>query len=155
MHSIFPNAKFIYIFRDGRDAAYSVFVRSNSKANRSYESFLKNWNRFNTKANEDCERIGREFCYRIRYEKLVTNPRPELARLMKYLDLDLVEEMFHHDMFIKENKLRISKSNFYKNFPTGKITSETIGKWKGKVREFENSTILDQLAPMLKNLNYY
>lgn len=105
-------------------------------------------------AYEACESMGRKYCYKIRYEELVTSPKPVMNQLLGFLGLNWVDDMLRHDEFIRESKLSISKGPMFRNFPRGKISTSSIGRWRGNVSEFENRTLLEKVAPMLKKLNY-
>lgn len=155
LHEIFPNAKFVYMIRDGRDSAYSYFTRELDAYNTSQDLswHLDRWNRVNEIANEACESMGERQCYRLKYEQLVDEPEPFLRELVEFLDLPWTDNLLHHDKFLAQNKLNISSDPIYKNFPRSKITNKSVGKWKGNVPEFENETFLEQY-PMLSKLNY-
>lgn len=151
LHKIFPNAKFVYIIRDGRDSAYSFFSRSKGA---EIEYDLKLWNRFNHHAYLGCQMIGHKLCYKIRYEQLVTNPELYLRDLIRFLKLDWTNDILHHDEYLKQGKLKISNDKMFKGFQQTKMNNNSIGRWRGKILKFENQTYLDELAPMLKTLNY-
>lgn len=156
LHKVFPNARFVYIIRDGRDAAYSYFKRDHEafKSRYGIRTYLKRWNLFNTAAYRSCQRIGEKFCHTIRYEELVVDPEPHLRKLIKFLDLPWIDELLHHDELISKKKLSISKDPIYKKFPRGKISNSSVGKWRGNIAEFEDRSYLDEHAPMLKTLEY-
>lgn len=156
-HKIFPNARFVYIIRDGRDAAYSYYLREKEAFTflfRDIKIYLRRWNEFNAAAYQDCERIGEQFCFTIRYEQLVSDPEPVLRQLVHFLQLAWVDQMLHHDSFIGQNKLSISKDPIYKKFPRGKISNKSVGRWRGKIFKFKNRFYLEKHAPMLKTFNY-
>lgn len=157
LHANFPNAKFIYIIRDGRDVAHSIFLRTKDGPNkvvRDNVRFLKYWNMFNQEAYAACQSMGNKYCYKVRYEELVSITQPIMSHLLNFLGLNWVDDMLHHDEYIKNSKLSISKGPMFRNFPRGKINTSSIGRWKGNVPEFENRTFLEAVAPMLKVLKY-
>ena len=116
--------------------------------------YLKSWNELNKFAHRECALVGERFCFRLRYEKLVSDPEPVLRELMRFLDLPWVDELMHHDSLLNDNKLSISLDPLYKKFPRGQISNSSIGKWRGKVDELEVREFLDLHAPMLRIFNY-
>jgi protein-tyrosine sulfotransferase len=85
---LFPNAKFVYMIRDGRDTAYSYMVRA--KENITLDNFKRNlniWIDINEKGLMNCNQIGPNNCLIIKYEQLVTQPEKIIRNLIKFLNL--------------------------------------------------------------------
>lgn len=84
--AIFPNSKFIYLVRDGREVAYSEL-----EGVPNFQKFLKNlkkWNNFNKVAFKNCQNVGFQNCYLIRYDQLVLNPSHYFKMIKKFLSLE-------------------------------------------------------------------
>lgn len=89
-NEIFPNSKFIYLVRDGREIAYSE-----AKGKPTFQVFLKNlnkWNKFNMVAFNNCQNVGLENCFLIRYDQLVQNPSYYFKMIAKFLRIDNFQE---------------------------------------------------------------
>lgn len=86
---VFPDAKIIWMLRDGRDVANSVFKKSWG-ANNSYYA-AKDWIWSNCKN----EALTDERVLRVHYEKLLLNPVEGLAKIFSFLDYpyDGIEEL--------------------------------------------------------------
>ena len=77
-------AKFVYLYRDGRDVALS-FQRAIVGEKHVY-SIAKQWHRDQQKALAHCRRAATSV-FRISYEELTAEPRPVLERLCGFLGL--------------------------------------------------------------------
>ena len=158
LHELFPNSKFVYMIRDGRDAAYSYFVREKEAyklKNMNINTYLERWDKMNEKADAACSKMAVNVCHRVRYENLVTNPELVLRQLLEFLNLKWTDDLLRHEQLVEQKKLSISNDPIYKKFPRNKkINKSSIGKWrKGNVSELKDEKFLSKF-PMLKKLNY-
>lgn len=87
---LFPDAKFIYIVRDGRDVALSLLEKSWGP-NNIYEcaSYWSRLNR-NTDLIEALQKAGN--LYRLSYEDLVDNTKDQLLSIYRFLDESVSEQ---------------------------------------------------------------
>lgn len=130
LHQAFPDAQFIHIIRDGRDAALShskkpwfqaAFAKSRKREPGGYlygpyaqfwveqerkEEFettsdihrcIWAWRRFTESVLKQATDLPASQYYELRYEALVTNPKEEADRLLKYLGIEnpLSCHLFH------------------------------------------------------------
>lgn len=158
LREIFPNSKFVFMIRDGRDAAYSYMVREKEAynlTNSNISIYLERWDKFNEKGDSACSKLGVNVCHRVRYENLVTNAELVLRQLVEFLNLKWTDDLLRHEQLVNQKKLSVSNDPVYKNFPRyKKINKSSIGKWReGNVPELKNETFLN-MFPMLKKLNY-
>ena len=96
---LFPEAKFIFIFRDGRDAVVSGWYhikRHQKVVDEPFPSYVK---RVAALWRNDYEQVAAftalhpDNCALVRYEDLQINPAPELIRLFSFLGLDCSDEL--------------------------------------------------------------
>jgi hypothetical protein len=107
LNSIFPDAKFIHIVRDGRAVAFSILnkkkdgatspillVRFKDILGENYQpkrSELYNyglaWQEYVRRARE-ASTVAQNRYYEVRYEKLVTEPYKELRNIIDFCELD-------------------------------------------------------------------
>lgn len=80
----FPNAKVIWVLRDGRDVAHSVFQKSWGANNIYYAA--KAWMR----ANYYSDLLDSPQILTVKYEDLLSKPQDGLQRILNYLDFDAV-----------------------------------------------------------------
>jgi len=101
LHSLFPNAKFIYMIRDGRAAAYSLMVQLKENLIWSkYRSYLSTWNQFNKDVSNQCDKVGKEFCLIVKYEDLCLHPQSTLERVIQFLNEQWTDKLLNHQNFI-------------------------------------------------------
>ena len=107
LNSIFPDAKFIHIVRDGRAVAFSILNKKKDGATspillvgfkdilgKNYQpkrSELYNyglaWQEYVRRARE-ASTVAQNRYYEVRYEKLVTEPYKELRNIIDFCELD-------------------------------------------------------------------
>lgn len=81
--AIFPDAKFIWCIRDGRDVALSVFKKSWG-ANNIYVA-AKLWAKKNNQHNVS-QLIQNENLLRIYYEQFLSAPKKEIVKIVKFVN---------------------------------------------------------------------
>jgi hypothetical protein len=111
LNSIFPDAKFIHIIRDGRAVAFSILNKKDLGASspillvgfkdilgdkyRHDRSELYNyglaWKEYVTKARE-ASAVAKGRYYEVRYENLVAEPYHELRNIIDFCELDWYSE---------------------------------------------------------------
>jgi omega-hydroxy-beta-dihydromenaquinone-9 sulfotransferase len=111
LNSIFPDAKFIHIIRDGRAVAFSILNKKELGANspillvgfkdilgdkyQSERSELYNhglaWGEYVIKARE-ASVVAQGRYYEVRYENLVREPHNELRKIVDFCELDWYSE---------------------------------------------------------------
>lgn len=151
LNKIFPEAQFIHLIRDGRDAAISA--RNKWPENSSYMDLvylLRNWV-LNTNAGRKAGSwLGNERYYEIFYETLVSEPQETLKDLCKFLHEEFHSAMLDHT---------ILASNIGPG-PAGHVevlkpvSTSSVGRWKERMTPFEKKCS-DQIAgTTLSNLGY-
>ena len=99
---VFPNAKFVMMYRDGRAVANSIVTRKVRIQGVNVDSFasaLEFWNRAGTTMNDLCRKKP-TVCYPLRYEDLVIYPKREMIRLLEFLDVRWNDTVLHHEKSI-------------------------------------------------------
>lgn len=153
LHSIFPSAKFIYMVRDGRAAAYSYMTQvKESMTFRKYRTYLSSWKSFNTKASNECKKLGEKYCLLVRYEDLVLHPKSSLQRVVKFLNVKWTDELLKHQEHIG-NEISISKTEWSSHQIIKPINSESLYSWvNGKIEiDYKQMKFLE---PILNSFNY-
>lgn len=155
IHKIFPNARFVYIIRDGRDTAYSFMHRKNKKMN--FEIFLKHltdWNRANTVGLKRCKLFGPDYCHIVKYESLVNSPESTIRKMCEFLEIEYMEDMLHHDQFLLANKLRLTGDEFIrKRVQKEMINNRSIGRWRNSIKGYDERLVARKIK-LLKEMNY-
>ncbi|XP_017786329.1 PREDICTED: protein-tyrosine sulfotransferase, partial [Nicrophorus vespilloides] len=102
---LFPNAKFIFMTRDGRATVHSIISRQVTITGfdlSSYRQCLKKWNRAAEAMNLQCRELGSSKCLRVPYEQLVLHPREWMEKVLKFVDVPWNESVLHHQDFINK-----------------------------------------------------
>ena len=93
LHRIWPRAKYIYLYRDGRDVANSV-MRMGWAGNVYVAADL--WLNAEKERDEMCLNIGDDDWLEVRYEDLVTSTRSQLERMCTFIGVEYSEKMFDY-----------------------------------------------------------
>lgn len=149
---IFPNAKFIYIFRDPRDVTRSNLKKTPEKThyeiiqtiNSRYEFVLKMLNLYPTDV------------LIIQYEKLLHNPKLICENICNFLNLPYENEMLNYYKTNKNGSRIISgKLNIHTNTQSP-LNPNLIGQWK-KDNILSKKNIKDiefYCKKLMKDFNY-
>lgn len=103
LHKMFPKAKFLLVIRDGRAVANSIVSRNLTISGVDHKSYLSAalfWNKAIERMWMNCERLGPRFCLKVYFEKLVTNPKAEMTKVLKFLHIRWHDNVLHHEEFI-------------------------------------------------------
>lgn len=99
---IFPNAKFIHMYRDGRNEAYSHMIRRKERNHNltTYLKYLDIWNVYNKKVDKMCKK---EYCIQVKYENLVEKPELEIRKVIGFLNESWTNELLRHEKHVGKN----------------------------------------------------
>ncbi|KAL1490256.1 hypothetical protein ABEB36_012982 [Hypothenemus hampei] len=152
---LFPNAKFIFMVRDGRATAHSIITRKVTITGfdlSSYRQCLKKWNSAVEAMNNQCREMGKTKCLRVPYEQLVLHPKEWMEKVLKFLDIPWNDSVLHHEDFIN-NGISLSKVERSSDQVIKPVNLEALTKWVGNIPE---DVIRDmaEIAPMLSVLGY-
>lgn len=152
---LFPNAKFVFMVRDGRATVHSIISRQVTITGfdlSSYRQCLRKWNTAVEAMNEQCKKIGPSRCLRVPYEQLVLHPRSWMERVLKFLELPWNETVLHHQDYIN-NGISLSKVERSSDQVIKPINLEALTKWAGHIPDDVVKDMAD-IAPMLSVLGY-
>jgi protein-tyrosine sulfotransferase len=153
LKSIFPNSRFVFIVRDGRDLAVSYMIRNN--INPVFEIFFKTlqyWNFSAKKGYESCIRMGTSHCKLVKYENLTNEPEKTLREIVTFLEIPWTNRLLHHYKYLGKS-ISLSKEPVFVNIQKRKINNASVGKWKS-LFERKQDLFNSKIIPMLKILNY-
>lgn len=108
---LFPNAKFIFMVRDGRATVHSIISRKVTITGfdlTSYRQCLTKWNMAAETMNNQCKQLGPKKCLRVPYEQLVLHPKDWMHKILLFLDVPWNDSVLHHQDFIN-NGISLSK----------------------------------------------
>jgi hypothetical protein len=139
---LFPNSKFINVYRDVRDSSLSALKFAGIEQGKDLETFVRYWQ----KCVKARLRVQSENILDVKYECFVSDPKNELIKVMRFLG-------------IKFEEYQLSPENFSRNKRAGnvgfkklanKIDGKSVRKWETE-QSAENLNLIWKLAK--KELN--
>lgn len=152
---LFPNAKFIFMTRDGRATVHSIISRKVTITGfdlTNYRQCLKKWNSAVESMHMQCKELGPGKCLRVPYEQLVLHPKQWMEKVLKFLDIPWNESVLHHEDFIN-NGIKLSKVERSSDQVIKPVNLEALTKWVGNIPDDVIKDMAD-IAPMLSVLGY-
>ncbi|KAH8320137.1 hypothetical protein KR074_002386 [Drosophila pseudoananassae] len=154
---LFPNAKFLFMVRDGRATVHSIISRKVTITGfdlSSYRQCMKKWNHAIEVMHEQCRDIGKDRCMMVYYEQLVLHPEEWMRKILKFLDVPWNDAVLHHEEFInKPNGVPLSKVERSSDQVIKPVNLEAMSKWVGQIPGDVVRDMAD-IAPMLSVLGY-
>jgi hypothetical protein len=148
IQNMFPKARFILLYRDGRDVSIDL-TDVNWGPNNLYTACLL-WQNYTQAMIRSKEYLEPKNYYEMYYEKLVTDPEKEINELCEFLEVQFEKQMI---TFYQNTEEKFLKQSSHKkaNQP---ITSDYVGIHNNlsvRDRQLQISVIGDTL----KQLNYH
>jgi len=109
--TIFPNSKYLLLIRDARAVIHSVMTRKVTITGFSltdYRQNLKLWNKGIETMVKECTQAGSDKCLMVYYEGLVLQPKKTIENILKFLNLNWVDDVLHHEKLIGK-RISLSK----------------------------------------------
>ncbi|KAL7294294.1 hypothetical protein TKK_0012309 [Trichogramma kaykai] len=154
---LFPNAKFLFMVRDGRATVHSIISRKVTITGfdlTSYRQCMIKWNQAILMMHKQCREVGPDRCLMVPYEQLVLHPREWMQKILGFLDVPWNESVLHHEEFInKPGGVPLSKVERSSDQVIKPVNLEALTKWVGNIPE-DVVHDMAELAPMLSILNY-
>lgn len=148
---VFPNARFIYLCRDGRD--YACSVKKVPTHDQHIYYIAKEWRDEQQKCIEVFQDlVDSGTIMLLRYEDLISNPENKLQELCKFLDLKYEKGMiqFYSDSKTKEEA---EKTVFWKNLASP-VMSGNMAKFRIELSQREIALFEHVASDMLEVLGY-
>ena len=154
---VWPSAIFILMVRDPRDQALSVMKLNEQRLIRGQQNFYDDYAAVASGWKETVQEGMRVLTTRrlnhivVRYEDLVTQPKAELYRLSKALDLDLMEGLkFYNKDFIESHTQRFKHHRNLKN----PINTKSVDKWRKEMSKNELKVFEDLAGDVMAEFGY-
>ena len=149
LHAIWPEARFVVLVRDGRDVALSV-KRVPFGANNAWAA-AQTW-AHGIRLGQAAERNYPDLVLTVRYEDLVAEPGPQVARLCEFLGLPFEADMLAIEQTDPE-KIHKDQANWFTNVWAG-INTSAVGKWKREMSVRDQGVFSSVAGPELEALGY-
>jgi hypothetical protein len=149
--AIFPDAQFIHLIRDGRDAGLSLLDRW---ARRDFHIDIyfaaRNWVRRILDARRSAGHLAEGSYYECRYETLVANPEAELRSMCDFLDERYAPEMARpHELAAA----RLPAGGFH-DAVRAPPSTDRIGRWREEMDRADRLLFHSVAGPLLEELGY-
>ncbi|KAK3892191.1 hypothetical protein Pcinc_003942, partial [Petrolisthes cinctipes] len=157
LSKLFPNAKFIFMVRDGRATVHSIISRKVTITGfdlSSYKQCLQRWNSAVQTMNLQCEELGPTRCIPVYYEQLVLHPKEWMAKILDFLNLEWDDAVLHHEEHInKPGGVSLSKVERSSDQVIKPVNLDALSKWVGQIPK-DVVEDMANIAPMLATLGY-
>lgn len=160
---VLPEARFLHIIRDGRDVALSLREQWFAPG-RDIAKLARYWSRCVVRARRSG--LGRPDYLEVRFEELVREPRPVLARVCRFLELEWDSAMLEHHT---RAEARLGEHTG-RTAPGGTVTREQrlrqqesslrapdpgrIGAWRAGMLPQEHAEFQRVAGKLLRTLGY-
>jgi len=126
---IWPHAKYIYLFRDGRDVANSVVGMG--WAGNTFKA-ADNWLDAEDEWSEVRNKLNNEQWMEVQYEQLTYDPEHELERICRFIGVEYSERMFD---YIDKYKYKYPSPTFNYQWKT-KLSKEEIQRLEARAGSY-------------------
>jgi hypothetical protein len=148
---IFPQAQFVHIIRDGRDAALSMLEKWGQRDFHIDICFAAhNWRRRIRQARASGARLGADQYYELRYERLVGDAETELRSLCDFLSEPYVPEMAEPHRLGRE---RLRPNDFHAPVRQPPNTKR-VGRWREEMTAADQRLFQRIAGDLLGELGY-
>ncbi|KAK7054566.1 Sulfotransferase [Halocaridina rubra] len=135
---LLPNMKMVFLIRDLRAAAYSIFRKKKKISHvqmNTYEEAVRSLNNLLHTMRDECHLLGVDRCLPVRYENLVLRPRETMEDVLRFLDLPWKEEVLHH--YFYANKTGVFSEPHSND--TDPIYDTSLTLWVGRTPKYITS----------------
>lgn len=144
----FPDARFIWILRDGRGCIASL--KKVRWATHDTRTLARQWVRNMSFGLEGEARVGRALL-QIRYEDLLANPRPVMERVFEHIGLALDERVFDHREEV--STIKASEVDWKQNV-LRPLMGDRAQAWRRELSEADAALATRLMLPMLVRMCY-
>jgi hypothetical protein len=145
IRELFPEAKFIFIYRDGRDVAASCREKWGKIG---FYKCIREWKR-SFKIIENLEGENTNDIYKLKYEDLVTNPRLHLQELLSFLNIAWDDALLNHSDYS-----HLTSDTYGFERPLQAINTNSLQTWKKRLNIREKFIVKFALRSYLEQKNY-
>jgi hypothetical protein len=151
LDQVFPEASFIHVIRDGRDATVSALKKwSDRHPYLDPYYLLKNWTRNVGAGRESGGMLAGERYLEIRYEDLVHDVETTMRTVCTFLN-----ERFEPEMLDQTVLARTVGGGIDRHLEVqSPITADSCGRWTSEMTAFEKKLADHVAGPMLQSLGY-
>jgi hypothetical protein len=149
---VFPNARFVYIVRDGRDVARSTVLHrerydtehQSDGSPMTFTEICQYW----TNINQNLINMlsGASNVLRIRYEDLILEQQQTITEVLQFLGLSIDQNIFQD--------LKTKAEERFRSHGTSKSPEASIGRWRKELSEDEKRIAQTEQGALLTEFGY-
>jgi hypothetical protein len=151
IEKMFPNARYVHLIRDGRDVALSLMEKSWGPGD--FVASLEYWARNISCARRMLYMLPEDKYIEVRFEQLVSEPEPEMRRVMRFLGFEFEPTMldaYRNKAASKVGELINSIHPHLKEAPS----KDQAFKWKKKLGPSDQALAYEIAGTELEELGY-
>jgi hypothetical protein len=154
LHELFPDAKVVHIYRDGRDVALS-WIRARSGPGNVYAA-ARDWCRLVTIGRRAGEALPPDSYAEVQYEALVSRPEQTMRELCAFLDEPFSEDVLRPTSPPPLDLRRTLRGNQHQPPPASrdKIVSSNAGGWRSAMPAGDRAVVESIAGDLLGELGY-
>jgi hypothetical protein len=142
--SIFPNARFVHLLRDGRDVVASFIEKDGID---TIDEAIYRWGQSIKRVRKAQKKIASNRFLEIRYEDLVTKPEEELRRISTFLNIEYTSRML--DYWKLDSTVESKAHSYHRNLEKP-VFKSSIGGWKKRLSAAQQRTVQNKLKIVLR-----
>lgn len=146
---VYPQSKYIFLVRDGRDVARSWLIKNKSE---DIRWIAESWNESIQMFDWLRKKAGKKGLLKVHYENLVSQPEETLTKVMDFLGLPFEEEMLSFQGYANKIENKQVLQHFEKLKQPANPSS--IGKWKEHFDEDQIAFLEGIIGPNLQRFKY-
>ena len=151
LHAVFPDGKFIHLYRDGRDVVLSWL--SLKSGPRNLFTIAETWKHSVSLGRRDGATLPPGAYLEVRYETLVAHPEETLQRIC-----DFIGEPFDPTVFTRAVLRRNQRRPWFGKRDFGildtQIVPDNVEKWKGRMSKSQQVLFESVAGDLLQELGY-
>lgn len=150
---VFPNAKYLFLIRDGRDviSSYSKseakYMGEHSKPENAVDLWNQSIEAFDF-LKKNCDPANLHI---MRYEDLVSDPESTLRSFCSFMEISFNPEMLNFQKEIK--RMGVADMAHHQNVAK-KVSASSIGKWETGLTEAQKTKFIPLIEENLKRWEY-
>lgn len=145
--SVFPQAKYLHVLRDGRDVVASLLKMKNH----SLDYAVGRWQQSIHNADKISAQVPKSNYMELRYEDLVTDTASSLQRVCVFANIAYVPDMLEY--WRSTTTVEHQRYTHHENLAKPVFTS-SIGRWKERLSPEQQQAVQAQCAPLLQRYGY-
>jgi hypothetical protein len=149
LKSVFEDAQFIHMLRDGRDSCSSMLQRGWYEG--SFRRICQHWASC-TQAAVEFGKLHPNVIHEVRFERLLADPKGEIQSVCRFLGVDFEPVMVDYQTYARENLPPSARHVHSKLFRP--LDMQEAGKWKRSMNVWQEATFLAVAGSISKKVGY-